>query len=286
MSVACRTRECESLVSPVRRHRAGRFARRVQHLWEAVRHRRLILDWAPIAFGFAGLKDLSAGSTIRLRSGLRFAIGHSSDAWTLIQIMGRNDYRIRDTERWRTVIDIGANIGTFAVLAARAAPEARVYCYEPSADTCRLLRTNLALNGVEGRVSVNQYAVAGAAGAVQLESPPQSSMRRVRRTGGGTDANTVVVEAVTLATVFEQHAIARCDFLKVDCEGAEYEILRACPGIVLDRVDRIALEFHEWEPGQDHRELAALLAAQGFRVEHAYDPLDRETGYLFADRDE
>lgn len=267
-------------------NQARRGLRRVRHIREAWRYRHLILDWAPIALAYFGLKDLRQGETIRLSCGLRFAISHSADAWTLIQVLGRNDYRVRPAERWRTVVDIGANLGTFAVLAARAAPDARLYCYEPSAETCQLLRCNAALNGVQERVLVSQRAVAGAAGEVRLSSPPQSSMRSIRPPRGGKDADTFVVDAVTLETVFEEHTIARCDFLKIDVEGAEYEILGGCRPTVLDRVDRIALEFHEWEPGHDHRELVALLRARGFRVEKAYDPFDHQAGYLFADRSE
>ena len=55
----------------------------------------------------------------------------------------------------------------------------------------------------------------------------QSSMRRLG-TQGPAGGRTISVEAVTLEEVFDRHAVDRCDFLKIDCEGAEFDLLRAC----------------------------------------------------------
>ncbi|MGH9309043.1 MAG: FkbM family methyltransferase [Vicinamibacterales bacterium] len=290
-----RTRESRSEVMARGRRRArfsGGFVRqggirllrrRFHHIAQAIRHRRLIRNWAPIVVSYTGLRNLHDGATIELASGLRFAIAHSSDAWTILQVIGQNYYRVRESEPWRTVIDIGANIGTFAVLAARAAPGARVLCFEPAPDAAALLLRNVTMNGVEGRVVVEERAVAGTPGRVDLVRTTQSSMRRLGPAASAGD-NTISVEAVTLGEIFEKHAVDRCDFLKIDCEGAEFELLRACPSSVLDRVDRIALEFHEWQPGDTAADLHRLLSSQGFRVEHVHDTIDPDVGYLFADR--
>lgn len=268
---------------PVRQRGVRLLRRRVHHIVQAFRHRRLIRNWAPIVLGYTGLRDLHGGVTIELASGMRFAVAHSSDAWTIVQVIGRNDYRVRQSEPWRTVIDIGANIGTFAVLAARAAPGARVLCVEPAPDTAALLRRNVTMNGVEGRVVVDECAVAAVPGRASLVLSTQSSMRRLGTQGPAGD-RTISVEAVTLEEVFDRHAVDRCDFLKIDCEGAEFDLLRACPSSVLDRVDRIALEFHEWRLGDTAVELDRLLSSQGFHVERVHDTVDPDVGYLFADR--
>jgi FkbM family methyltransferase len=182
------------------------------------------------------------------------------------------------------VIDVGANIGTFAVLAACASTRAMVHCYEPSPDACRLLRRNAALNGVERRIIVNEVAVAGSTAPLWLECTPQSSLRSISRGEARAGGDRIQVRALTLAAVFAERGISWCDFLKLDCEGAEYEILRACPPELLDRIGRIALEYHDWGRGQDHRELLDILRGRGFDVEHADDPFDPRVGYLFADR--
>jgi FkbM family methyltransferase len=244
----------------------------------------LITNWPLVIGAYLGLVDLRAGRVLRLANGLRFTVTHYVDAWTILQVVGRNDYGVRSREDWRVVLDVGANIGTFSVLAARAAPGARIYSYEPGEDTCGLLRANLALNGVASRVRVHQQALAGRAGPVALFVPAPTALRstQVGRAGPGDPSTTV--EAVTLARAFEDNGLDRCDVLKMDCEGAEYEILAACPDDLFARIARIALEFHEWG-GAHHRQLVEILEGHAFGVTSVYDELDHDTGYIFAVRD-
>jgi hypothetical protein len=62
-----------------------------------------------------------------------------------------------------------------------------------------------------------------------------------------------------LDDLLDKHNIGKVDILKIDVEGAEYEILAASRS--LDRVSRIVLEYHDEEC---RRRLAELLLAQGF----------------------
>ena len=84
------------------------------------------------------------------------------------------------------------------------------------------------------------------------------------------------VTCVTLPQVLEEHAIERVRLLKLDCEGSEYEILRACAAETLDRIDYIVLEIHE-SPGIPHarQDLIDFLAGHGFSAE-IYDGHYRE----------
>jgi hypothetical protein len=117
-----------------------------------------------------------------------------------------------------------------------------------------------------------------------LHAPAASVLRSLHARAANSASPRETVETVTLADAFDADRIGDCDFLKIDCEGSEYDILRGCPPAILARVQRIALEFHEWTSGQDHRELVELLRARGFTVDAAYDPLDPHTGCLFGDR--
>ena len=49
---------------------------------------------------------------------------------------------------------------------------------------------------------------------------------------------------MTIPEILDGNGPKRCDLLKMDCEGAEYDILYHCPSEVLTRIDRIALEVH------------------------------------------
>ena len=256
---------------------------RLRYYLQAARWMPLITNWPLVVAAYLGLVDLRAPRVLRLANGLRFRVAHYVDAWTILQVLGRNDYGVGRAEDWRVVVDVGANIGAFSVLAATAAPLARVYSYEPSADTCELLTSNLELNGLASRVVVHQRALAGRPGPVTLYAPEPSALRSTRVGRAGPGHPTTTVAAVTLAQAFADNALDRCDFLKMDCEGAEYEILAACPADLFTRIDRIALEFHEWG-GAHHGQLVEILERHAFVVTVIYDDLDHDTGYLFARR--
>ena len=91
------------------------------------------------------------------------------------------------------------------------------------------------------------------------------------------------VAAFTLEEIFDREKIESCDLLKLDCEGAEYEILLNAPANVLRRVSRISLEYHLGMNSHQPAELSAFLRTQGFAVS-CEPPLDAESGYLYAAR--
>ena len=77
----------------------------------------------------------------------------------------------------------------------------------------------------------------------------------------------LTVEATTLADLFTTYAIGRCHLLKMDCEGAEFEILHHCPDDVFAATDRIVLEVHDWV--RDYgtvQDLARMLRGKGYQV--------------------
>src|SRR6266508_6011309 len=53
-----------------------------------------------------------------------------------------------------------------------------------------------------------------------------------------------IVKAVSLKDIFDAHAVEQCDFLKLDCEGAEYDILFSLAVDYFRRIKRIAMEYH------------------------------------------
>ena len=94
----------------------------------------------------------------------------------------------------------------------------------------------------------------------------------------GTAGEAVTIECITLADAFARFAVERCGFLKLDCEGAEYEILLTTPPEIFARIDRLALEYHDWITEHRHEELRALFEANGFVVTDARPRRRRRRG--------
>lgn len=139
------------------------------------------------------------------------------------------------------VLDIGAHVGVVSIYLAKRYPGIRVYAFEPVHENYARLSRNIAANGATGITAINK-AVTGDGRRVSLSFDPTSN------TGGGSLVSGVADQrvytfSVTLAQIFADYVPERCALLKIDCEGAEYEILAAGEAL-LDRVDNLRGEFH------------------------------------------
>ena len=165
-----------------------------------------------------------------------------------------------------TVIDVGANVGFFALHAARV-PGVTVYAYEPLAENYEYLLSNVEENGISNVICKN-VAVAGAPGPRRLYLTSDSVGNRLfQRTMTGDLHEFTTIDATTLAKVLDKLRIQphRC-FLKLDCEGTEFEILLNTPPEYLAMISVISLEFHDHITDHAHTDLRYFLERHGFRV--------------------
>lgn len=185
------------------------------------------------------------------------------------------------------VVDVGGYIGSFAVPAARRAKEGRIYSFEPCPANFAQLQVNVGLNRLDN-VSAFNVAVASTDRSITLfldHMNPASNSIYLRSDQGG-DEHVVEREAISLPTLFARHGIGRCDFLKVDCEGAEYEILMTLDRAMLDRIGKIACEVHGpayygvTDPAHTPEKLARFLENHGFVVYRK--PVNPYLGMLYA----
>lgn len=196
-------------------------------------------------------------------------------------IFARDEYRLNPYPPggWDTVIDIGAHIGLFTI---RVAPLAkRVLSFEPMPDSFKYLEGNVGAPDTR-HVTPIRKAVSGQSGTLDLFVAANSGMHTMLSQGEG--STRVTVEAVTLAQVFAEHKIERCDLLKLDCEGAEYGILGAVPADLWPRIQRIHMEYHPGVPGWDEQKLVALLRQNGYRCDLVPRGRHPGLGNLYASR--
>jgi FkbM family methyltransferase len=138
------------------------------------------------------------------------------------------------------VLDVGAYIGSFVAHVKDIAPGARVIALEPMPSNHERLRENVADLAV-----LEQIALAERSGPLTMyDFGSDASACHSRYSLGVSDATEVTVQADTLARVMERHQLEHLRLLKLDCQGAELEILPSVPRDVLERIDYIAMEVH------------------------------------------
>lgn len=163
------------------------------------------------------------------------------------------------------ILDIGAHIGTFALLAAKLAPEGRVHAIEASQDTFNYLRINQAINGL-ARLSVHHLALADKEGTARLSHDAAGAWGHSIMTTLSSRGEEVRTQS--LAAFMGEQAIGRVDFAKLNCEGAEFPILVKAPREVLARFERLLVLFHcDLAPGYKLEDLTEALEGAGFALE-------------------
>lgn len=174
------------------------------------------------------------------------------------------------------IIDIGAHIGSFSVWAARQAPKGHIYAFEPNDENFSLLEENKNLNSLTN-LEVHKIAVAEKEGEASFFNSDHLSMSHSFFETGV--ENSTIVRTMSLAGILDAHQIDHVDYLKIDAEGAEYLILLNTPPEVLNKVDKILLEYHDYlDHGHHYSDIEKYLKANGFQVEIARSALFR---YIF-----
>jgi FkbM family methyltransferase len=211
---------------------------------------------------------------LELRNGMKFRCRANTPDINQAVVVGlAREYPVRPLQRLppgATVLDLGAHIGSFAILAARLRSDVTIHAYEPSSENLRLLRQNLILNGVQHRVTTYRAAVSDADGLVHL------------RVGGPTDAFDVMaapsehvsgdgsmeeVPARTLSSILGELGTERLDLLKMDVEGSEYAVLESSADAIA-KCDHVLMEWHDDPRGRRNVEwLIARLRQLQFDVD-------------------
>jgi FkbM family methyltransferase len=142
---------------------------------------------------------------------------------------------IRLAEMSGTVVDAGAHLGLFALLASAHAE--KVFAFEAHPENFAALTANIARNG-RGNIVPRQCAVWSAPGRVQLVEGPHSGAGSIL----AGDGRAFDVEAETLDSIVAE--TGPVDLLKIDIEGAEFDVLDHASEATLRQISTIVGELH------------------------------------------
>jgi FkbM family methyltransferase len=129
------------------------------------------------------------------------------------------------------------------LFAARQAPTAKIFAVEPFPATFKRLLETVSDHHLTERITCLNYAITSAPGIRSMRNDPLPSQRRALVAAGQPVCGTSV-QGKSLGQLLREQALTRVDLLKMDIEGAEYEVLLSTSPDVLRTIQRIALEYH------------------------------------------
>ncbi|GAU82901.1 FkbM family methyltransferase [Bosea sp. BIWAKO-01] len=161
--------------------------------------------------------------------------------------------------------DVGANLGYYTLLFAnRVGPAGRIVAIEPNPQTFALLAETVSLNGYDGTVSlVSAAATARSGDQVELFVPlgePKNATIAFSANDRPSELNT----SVPTASIDDlAGSLDRVDFVKIDVEGAEPEVLRGMTATIERHRPTILLEFNASRYGDPASILDRLVSVYG-----------------------
>lgn len=173
---------------------------------------------------------------------------------TVLYVSGElnsDDYNIKNIEfkEGDIIIDIGGNIGMFSISLAKKFPFIKIYAFEPVKENYENFLKNIELNKIkDGIITVENVAVT-------KDRRDVSMITSINNTGFSRindyyknylEPLNIVnnIQSITLEDIFNKYNIDKCKFLKIDCEGAEYEILYNANKDILSKIEYLSGEFH------------------------------------------
>jgi len=194
-----------------------------------------------------------------------------------------------------TILDIGAHIGVFAALVARHVPRGVVHALEPSSENFELLAKNLRDNDSDNAFA-HRLALGASNGSVRLHHAPGSVGHSLyanpdwvgepwepRPSEAPPPVPYEDVTAQTLADFLDEQGIEKVAFMKMNIEGAEYDVLLGASDDTLRAIANMQVELHPEAEGLAER-LIARLRGIGFDTEFVPTDHPAVKGWLTARR--
>lgn len=251
--------------------------------WRLRKH--LVTPWAFMRMRKRGLK--TAWHDFALKGGGRLRVRNAPmDMHIMHRVLGRDEYALSAFApgSLNTIIDVGAHLGFFSLLAARLG--LHVFALEPFDENFELLKSNIAhlpnvlplCLAMSDQTGEQEFHVSANPSAGSFHPVERHPVKRVVR-----------VPSLTVTDFFQKHRVTRCDLLKIDAEGSEYSIVYSVPDELWRVIRFVCLEYDpipNAPAGWTGEELERHFRKVGYRVRRVPSKHPPGRGKLWAVREE
>lgn len=188
------------------------------------------------------------------------------------------DALVKDLPSTPVVIDIGANVGFFDIQLLSKIENATIYAYEPIPANVRTLQNTLQQNPrLEQSVRLFPVAVTGKPlDKLELFAETDETSQVVASAISGFHENNsrkITVPCTSLTDIIQNNDLQSIDFLKMDCEGSEYDIMYHTDRALIRRIKKMMIEVHDLD--KDRNNISAFnqyVQALGYKTR--YSPIN------------
>mgnify|MGYP001586998714 CR=1 FL=1 len=162
------------------------------------------------------------------------------------------------------VLDIGANIGLFSLYVQ---PQAKtVFALEPAKQHFEVLQQMISFNKLTNILPM-KMALANNDSEATFYHNENTTMYSLKPEVATPKLETETVQVVTIENLFKMLAIDHVDFMKLDVEGSEMEIICGVPfKNVCEKIDSLVVEYHQWS-AINPMQLVNALRDLGYKVD-------------------
>jgi FkbM family methyltransferase len=218
-----------------------------------------IKNWPTFLINYFGIKNFS--SLYEFRNGLLIKTAQGIDTATILATLINNEYGAPIEKS--TVIDIGANIGTYSIDCAKKLQKCKIYTFEPEENNYKILLENISLNNLDSKIISEKTAIYDKKGKDKLYISTYSPFHSMK---SKSLKKFQIVKKEPLGYIFKKYKIKKCDLLKLDCEGSEYEIIKHAKVANLGKIQEIRMEYHDINKVDNINNLIKYLSVIGFKT--------------------
>ena len=178
---------------------------------------------------------------VKLKNGINLKLRtNSTDIHAFVNVWLLEEYKhgknfLKDSD---IIIDVGAHVGLFSTYASQFCKKGKIFCFEPIKENYQLLLENVKNNNLDNLYCFNQAVYNNEKIKIFLDED------NAAHSLFGIGSEFVEIQSTSIKKIMDENRIEECNFLKLDCEGSEYEIISSVSDENLKKIKKISLEYH------------------------------------------